>query len=242
MPRPSDVRIAVLLPDLLSTYGDRGNDRVLAQRLRWRGFGVETVLVEVGPVPAECDLYVLGGGEDAAQLIATQRLRASTGLHRAADRGAPVLAVCAGLQILGESFSTADGTPEPGLGLLDIRTTLRARRAVGEIVTRTVLPELEGLALTGFENHAGATHLGQGVRPLGTVVQGVGNGAGAPTEGAVSGRILGSYLHGPLLARNPQVADLLLTWATGEALTPLAMPEVEVLRAERLRAHRRATR
>ena len=220
---------------------------ILAQRLRWRGIPADLVTVRSGePVPESCDLYVVGGGEDLPQALAAKQLGLSGGpLHRAVDRGAAVLAVCAGLQILGRRFVGPDGNLTEGLGLLDCQTvrgetvrgeTVRGttRRSVGEIV---VEPEAElGLpALTGYENHASTTLLGPSARPVGRVLHGVGNGGGSDVDGCRSGLILGTYLHGPALARNPALADLILGWVVGD-LEPLDDSECEDLRAERLRS------
>ncbi|NMH99281.1 type 1 glutamine amidotransferase [Pseudonocardia acidicola] len=231
----STVVIAQLFPDLLGTYGDSGNAAVLQRRLEWRGILSRVLPVTAeDPIPASCDVYLLGGGEDAAQRLAVERLvRYGAELRQAVERGAPALAVCAGMQILGREFAGAQGEPLPGMGLLDLVTTPRRQRAVGEVVVepdRALLDE----PLTGFENHRGATRLGPAARPLGRVRAGVGNGAGIPVDGAVQGRVLGTYLHGPVLARNPQLADLLLGWVVGEPLAPLPIPAVEELRRTRL--------
>ena len=215
------LRVAVLFPELLGTYGDGGNVVVLRQRLRWRELAVQVLEVALSdPVPDSADLYVLGGGEDQAQLQALAALQASPALARAADRGVPVLAVCAGLQLLGSSLTTRDGTQLPGLGLLDATTDRLPVRAVGEV---TVRPDSRlGLPLlSGFTNHAGSTALGPQARPLGTVLTGVGNTGPGGAEGAQQGSIVATYLHGPVLARNPALADLLLARALGEDLAPL---------------------
>lgn len=234
----SALRIVSVYPTLLGTYGDGGNLRVLAVRARARGHRVDAVELDAGePVPGTADVYVLGGGEDDAQVAAAQALRHAAGLARAVDAGAVVFGVCAGYQLLGSEFPGSGGTATPGLGLLDVTTTRLPKRAVGELL---VSPDADsGLVepLTGYENHAGGTRLGPAARPLGAVRLGVGNGTGAPaSEGAVQGRIVGTYLHGPGLARNPELADLLLSWALGEPLTPWQQPDITALRAERLRA------
>jgi hypothetical protein len=227
----SAVRVALLYPELLGTYGDRGNARVLLQRLAWRGVPAELVEAPWGePAPASCDIYVLGGGEDSPQASAAAALIAEGALHRAVEGGAAVLAICAGFQILGHSFFGPDGAARPGLGLLDCTTARRASpRIVGEILVEPgralALP-----ALSGYENHAGLTDLGPDATPLGRVDVGVGNGDG--TEGAVGGRVVGTYLHGPVLARNPALADRLLSWVAGD-LEPLDDAEVDDLREER---------
>ena len=232
------VSIAVVYPDLLGTYGDGGNALILAQRLRWRGHDAELVEVRAGQAaPSSCDVYVIGGGEDAPQALAADQLAIERPLHRAVDAGAAVLAVCAGLQVLGNSFLGPNGTPRAGLGLLDCTTgRTTTRRAVGEIVVDPD-PQWKLPVLTGYENHAGVTELGPTAQPLGRVRTGVGNGSGDHTEGVVCGRVLGTYLHGPALARNPALADLLLGWVVGE-LDPLDDSEAEALRHERLVAAR----
>lgn len=227
----STVTIGLLFPDVLGTYGDNGNAIVLRQRLRWRGLDADVLPIGVeDPVPASCDVYLLGGGEDAVQKVAADRLLQTRGLALAAAAGAPVLAVCAGMQILGHSFTPASGRPHAGLGLLDIVTVARARRAVGEVV---VEPDARLLAsrLYGFENHLGGSTISSSAAPLGKVLCGVGNGVGRRDEGVVQGRIVGTYLHGPVLARNPELADLLLHWATGQPMTPIARPDDELRRA-----------
>ena len=229
---PSTVRIALVYPDLLGTYGDSGNATVLAQRLRWRGRPAEVLTVRSGEtVPQSCELYVVGGGEDQPQALAARQLGRSGPLHRAVEAGAAVLAVCAGLQILGESFVGPDGVEAAGLGLLDCRSVRGSGpRAVGELVVDPD-PDCAVPALTGYENHGGVTLLGPSARPAGTVSVGVGNGAGR-SDGVRSGRIWGTYLHGPVLARNPALADWLLSSVVGD-LGALDDGEVEALRVER---------
>jgi lipid II isoglutaminyl synthase (glutamine-hydrolysing) len=170
-------------------------------------------------------------------VLATRRLRADGGLAGAVGNGAVLFAVCAGYQMLGLEFGGADGSPMPGLGLLDIHSGRGERRAVGEIVA-DVDPALNVPTLTGFENHQGVTRLGPGARPLARPSVGIGNGNGDGTEGAYAGRVLGTYLHGPALARNPGLADLLLRWVAGP-LAPLDAADEDwalQLRAERLAA------
>ena len=236
--RESAVRIVALYPDLLGTYGDGGNAVVFAKRLAWRGIGVEVIVIDSGDeVPDSGDLYLLGGGEDGPQAEATAELDASGALHRAVARGACVFAVCAGMQILGRSFPAADGRALPGVGLLDVETVRVERpRAVGELL---VTPDAEwGLpTLTGFENHGARTRRGAGASRLGAVEVGEGNGWG--DEGVVTGRVLGTYLHGPALARNPALADMVLRWVVGaDAITPLDDHDAEALREVRIRAAR----
>jgi lipid II isoglutaminyl synthase (glutamine-hydrolysing) len=230
----STLRIVWIYPDLLSTYGDRGNMLILARRAELRGIEVETFAVRSDQtMPASADIYLIGGGEDGPQALAAQRLIADGGLHRAVSQGAAVLAVCAGYQLLGSSFF-AKGARCAGLELLDITSDRGESRAVGEL-RGDVDPRLRLPPLSGFENHGGRTHLGPGVSPLARVTAGIGNDG--HTEGAWRGKILGTYSHGPALARNPAIADLLLRWAIGaDSLAPLDDTWPDRLRAERLAA------
>ena len=212
---PGVLRVAVLFPDLLGTYGDGGNGLILARRAEWRGVEVELVqAVSDARVPA-ADIYCLGGGEDGPQVRAARTLVDDGTLATRVAEGAVVLAVCAGFQVVGRSFPGAGGEAHEGVGLLDIETAKgTGPRAVGEVVAESA--GAEGVAsplgalgeITGFENHGGLTARGEGTAPLGRVTAGVGNGDGS--EGAVTGRVVGTYLHGPVLARNPALADVLL--------------------------------
>ncbi|MCF1813243.1 glutamine amidotransferase [Mycobacterium intracellulare subsp. intracellulare] len=219
----------------MGTYGDGGNALVLRQRLLLRGIPAEIVEITLAdPVPESLDLYTLGGAEDYAQRLATRHLIKHPGLQRAAQRGAPVLAICAAVQVLGHWYETSAGERVDGVGMLDATTSPQAARTIGELATR---PLLAGLTerLTGFENHRGGTVLGPSASPLGAVVKGAGNRSGDGFDGAVQGSVIATYMHGPCLARNPQLADLLLGSVVGE-LPPLPMPEVDLLRRERLAA------
>jgi lipid II isoglutaminyl synthase (glutamine-hydrolysing) len=234
-PSDSRLRLVWVYPDLLSTYGDRGNLLVLQRRAQLRKLGVEAIEVNADqPVPQQGDIYLLGGGEDLPQILAARRLAADGGLAAAAARGAVILAVCAGYQVMGAQFGGVEGEPVAGLGILDISSGRGDRRGVGEIVA-DVDPELGVDRLTGFENHQGVTTIGPGARPLARVTRGVGNGDG--TEGAYAGRVLGTYLHGPALVRNPGLADLLLGWVAG---TLPSLPDADEDWARRLRAERLA--
>jgi CobQ-like glutamine amidotransferase family enzyme len=228
------LRIVHVYPHLLGTYGDAGNAIVLQQRARARGIPVELVVVQPGePVPTQGDIYLLGGGEDAKQTAAAHELRDDGGILEAARRGAAMLGICAGYQLLGETFLGVGDAVTPGLGLIDVRTDRLERRAVGNILARPVagsgLPEL-----IGFENHGGATVLGPDARPLGHVAIGVGNGDGRGTEGAAQGNVYGTYLHGPALALNPALADRLLAAALGSEPAPLDDTLCDALRRHRL--------
>ncbi|MGH3886024.1 MAG: type 1 glutamine amidotransferase [Pseudonocardiaceae bacterium] len=239
MSRESTVTIGLLLPDVLGTYSDAGNATILAQRLRWRGIVAEILTITARDVPAtSCAVYLLGGGEDNAQQFAAAWLRRHDQLRRALENSAVTLAVCAGLQVLGRSLSDASGHDYPGLGLLDITTAPGRQRAVGEVITTCAVPGVG--SLTGFENHRGVTTLGAGTAPLGRVVTGTGNGTcghhvGHRTEGVLTDRVVGTYLHGPVLARNPALADHILHKATGQSLPPIDVPDQAPLRRTYLR-------
>ncbi|MGW4371668.1 type 1 glutamine amidotransferase [Nocardia takedensis] len=233
----STLRIGLVLPDVMGTYGDGGNALVLRQRARMRGYDAEIVEITLpDPVPESLDLYTLGGAEDSAQRLATRHLQRFPGLQQAAGRGAPVLAICAAIQVLGHWYETSGGERVDGVGLFDVTTAPQSVRAIGEVTTTPLLPGLTA-PLTGFENHRGGTTLGKDATGLARVTRGVGNGVGDGLEGVVQGSVLGTYMHGPALARNPELADLLLARALGVSeLAPLPLPEVEQLRRERLRA------
>jgi CobQ-like glutamine amidotransferase family enzyme len=244
----TSLAIAVVYPELLGTYGDGGNGLILARRASWRGISADLIQARSGhPLPT-ADIYCIGGGEDGPGVRSAEALRKDGALHRAVDRGAVVFGVCAGYQILGQAFPDAADRPHEGLGLLDVTTAKGSgQRSVGELVatptadaprtaTGDPLPDL-----TGFENHSALTTVGPQARAVATVVRGVGNGGGDHTEGAWNGRVFGTYLHGPALARNTALADLLLSWAvstTGDTpqLDPLDDHDELALRAERLGA------
>ena len=226
------IKIVWIYPDLLSTYGDQGNVIVLERRAALRGIFTDTVHVRSDEsVPVDGDIYLMGGGEDRPQILAAQRLRNDGGLHRAVEYGSVVFAVCAGYQLLGTEFGGEEGQPVAGLGLLDMRSGRGQKRSVGEIAG-DVDPALGVPMITGFENHQGITRLGPGVRPLAKTRVGVGNGDG--TEGAYRGHVVGTYMHGPALVRNPALADLLLRWAVGRELERIDDSWAGRLREERL--------
>ncbi len=226
--------IAQLYPNLLGTYGDSGNGLVLRARAVSRGLDVELLTVEPGrPVPEQADIYLLGGGEDAKQTAAAQMLRDDGSLPAAAARGAVVFGICAGYQLLGTTFLGVGGAVTEGLGLLDVTTDRLGERAVGNVLAHPAPAFRDRLDdLIGFENHGGATTLGPGAEPLGIMQLGVGNGGASGGEGAAQGNVFGTYLHGPALALNPRLADLLLIAVTG----PLAPVDDEIVSG--LRRHR----
>ena len=204
------VRIALVLPDQLGTYGDSGNGRVLVERLAWRGIPAE--LHRVGPAdaaPRDADILLLGGGEDRGQRLALAALRRwRPELAAMQEDGVPALLVCGGLQPYGESLPL-EGVIEEGLGLLPVVTVAGSKRLVGPI---RIACTLTGTELKGFENHGGHTRR-LGGEAFGRVLVGNGNSAnGSEGEGIVVSRTIGTYLHGPILAANPELADLILGW------------------------------
>lgn len=233
----STVRIGLVLPDVMGTYGDSGNALILRQRLRMRGYDAEVVNITLDdPVPDSLDVYTLGGAEDSAQRLATRHLAKYPGLQRAAERGAPVLAICAAIQVLGNWYETSTGERVDGVSMLDATTSPQNTRSIGEVLTTPLIAGLTA-PLSGFENHRGGTTLGSSATGFARVTRGVGNGVGDGLEGVVQGSVIGTYMHGPVLARNPELADLLLARALGvDALAPLHLPEVDQLRKERLAA------
>ncbi len=216
-----DLRICHLYPDLLNLYGDRGNITTLARRARWRGVAVEVTEVPVGASlrAAEYDLFFIGGGEDRQQVLAAGDLQQGKGaaLREAVEAGATLLAVCGGYQLMGHYYRPAEGEDLPGIGLLDLATQhpgKRRPRLIGNIVIRWDPPPAGAPpTLVGFENHGGRTVLGSAAHPLGQVVAGFGNNGEDRTEGAAYRNAYGTYLHGPLLPKNPWFADHLIMLA-----------------------------
>jgi lipid II isoglutaminyl synthase (glutamine-hydrolysing) len=240
----AELRVVVLYPDLLGTYGDGGNGLILVRRAQWRDIDATLVQCPSDEAVPEADIYCLGGGEDGPQVRAADLLRADGTLQRAVARGASVLAVCAGYQIAGNTFPGSDGSSHDGLGLLDVDTTkLEGPRAVGEVLAEvTKVGPLRHLPpLSGFENHGGATVLGPMAQSLARVTSGIGNGGGDRSEGALVGKVVGTYLHGPVLARNPELADYLIATALDREgpLPPIDDREETALRAERMGASAR---
>ncbi len=216
------VKVVSVFPELLGTYGDSGNALVVSKRLALRGF--EVTLVEANlksGVPNDGDFYLIGGGEDGPQARAAELLSADKPIEHALASGAALLAVCAGFQILGASFLGPDLQPRNGIGIFGCVThRFEGPRSVGELI---VAPPDDlghmGL-LTGYENHQGVTELLQGAKPLGAVVAGNGNNYGTKVDGAINGRALGTYMHGPVFARNPQLCDFFISLVLG-SLEPI---------------------
>lgn len=210
------VRLCHLYPAEMNIYADRGNIAVLRQRLAWRGLALEVTESGRGEpvVPGAHDLYYLGGGQDRDQASVADDMVRTKGpaLASAVHDGAALLAVCGGYQLAGRGYVGVDGTRMPGIGLLDAETVAGADRLIGDVLLDACL-DGDTQQVAGFENHAGRTHLGPGAVPFGRVLAGHGNDGTGTTEGVTYLRAIGTYLHGPLLPRNPWVADHLLQWA-----------------------------
>ena len=203
-----------LYPDLMNIYGDRGNILTLLKRAEWHGF--EPRLVELGrgasEQMADVDVFFFGGGQDREQALVYNDLLEykAAPLQQAVADGAQVLAVCGGYQLLGHYYQTADGARFDGIGLIDVATEAGSKRYIGDVVVQTSLEGLTPDTLVGFENHSGRTFLGKDVKPLGKVLMGKGNNGSDKTEGCVQGGVIGTYLHGSLLPKNPHLADYLI--------------------------------
>jgi lipid II isoglutaminyl synthase (glutamine-hydrolysing) len=204
------IRVGHLYPDYLNIYADRGNIAVFARRAAWRGHQLEVTAIGMDDpiVPGAHDLYYVGGGQDREQFLVAENLAAKAAplIEAVVDGGAAMLAVCGGYQLLGRGYKGFHGEEMPGVGLLPLETIAGKTRMIGDVLLET---DVVG-PIAGFENHAGRTYLDAGAEPLGRVVSGFGNDGESGNEGCRLGRAIGTYLHGPLLPRNPRLADWLL--------------------------------
>ena len=230
LPRPHALRVCALYPDLMNIYADRGNLLVLERRCAWRGIPFELSASGLGErLDGDAhDLFYIGGGQDRDQELCAEDLIANkrAGLHAAAKRGAVILGVCGGYQLLGHSYTLGDDEI-PGVGLLDVRTVREdGPRLIGNVAIEVSLDaDTDGpRVLAGFENHGGRTRLGESQASFGRVLKGYGNDGRSGQEGAISANTIGTYLHGPLLPKNVWFADWLIARALGigvDELTPL---------------------
>ena len=206
--------IGWLYADLMNIYGDRGNILTLLKRAEWHG--LEPNIVELGRGASDqmkdVDVFFFGGGQDREQALIYDDLREhkQASLTQAVAAGAQILAVCGGYQLLGHYYQTADGERYDGIGLIDVKTEAGKKRFIGDVVVESSIEGLSPRTLVGFENHSGRTFLGPNARPLGRVLEGKGNNGSDHTEGCVQGGIIGTYLHGSLLPKNPHLADHLI--------------------------------
>lgn len=241
------LRIGHLYPREMSIYGDRGNILSLVDRARRRDIDVEVVEIGRGRTAIDrVDLFFIGGGQDQDQDLVAGDLAGEKreAVAGAVAGGAALLAVCGGYQFLGSHYTTVDGTRLPGLGLVDIHTEAGDTRHIGNVLVETAGLDLDPPTLVGFENHAGRTFLGEGLAPLGRCLVGAGNNGGDGFEGVHTAHVIGTYLHGSLLPKNPHLTDRLLDWGLrhrqpGAELAPLAADEeMEAHRAMAARIRR----
>jgi lipid II isoglutaminyl synthase (glutamine-hydrolysing) len=238
-----------LYPDYLNIYADRGNIAVLERRTAWRGIELDYRTIGLGEQvdPEVHDLYYIGGGQDREQALVAPDLAAKAGaLHEALAGGAAFLAVCGGYQLLGHYYRDRSGAELPGISLLPEHTVAGERRMIGDVLLECELDTGQRRALAGFENHAGRTYLDEGAEVLGRVISGFGNNGEDRLEGCRVGNAVGTYLHGPLLPRNPWLADWLIARALGRRsgeppeLEPL--PDDLELSAQKVSAERARAR
>jgi CobQ-like glutamine amidotransferase family enzyme len=235
------IRVGHLYPDYLNIYADRGNIAVFARRAAWRGqeLVVDAIGLDDAIVPGAHDLYYVGGGQDREQFLVAENLATKAApLIEAVQGGAALLAVCGGYQLLGRGYRGFHGEDMPGVGLFPLETVAGDTRMIGDVLLDTELGPV-----AGFENHAGRTKLDPGARPLGRVVAGFGNDGESGYEGCRLERAIGTYLHGPLLPRNPHLADWLLAQALahrtgGEAPELAPLPDELEAQARRISAER----
>jgi len=203
MSRP--IHILQLYPQDMNIYGDHGNVLVLKRRLEWYGYEPIVTEYNVGdPFPKTVDIVIGGGGQDSGQeKIHKDLLKIAPKLRELADNNVPILVVCGLYQLFGNYFQTSKNTRLDGIGILDVETHGTNERLIGNIVTST---ESFG-EIIGYENHSGQTTLGQNVQPFATVIKGAGNNSQDGHEGARYKNVIGTYLHGSILPKNPQLAD-----------------------------------
>jgi len=224
-----ELRIAHLYPDLLDLYSDRGNVIILEKRAAWRGLHVQVDQISLGHEPElrEYDILIMGGGMDREQGIVAEDLhRRKENLERAVASGTVVIGICGGYQLLGHYFETNAGQRLPGLGLLDIHTVGGPTRMVGNVVAEM---DIDGVktSIIGYENHSGRTYLGKNVTPMMRIIKGFGNSGEDKFEGVRQGTVFGTYLHGPLLAKNPTLADYMITLALRRNGKPVVLPGLD---------------
>jgi lipid II isoglutaminyl synthase (glutamine-hydrolysing) len=232
------IRVGHLYPEYLNIYADRGNIAVLARRAALRGHELAVQPIGIGGQlrPGDHDLLYVGGGQDREQaLVAPDLASRGEAIRDAVASGSALLAVCGGYQLLGRGYRGRDGSYMAGAGLFPLETSAGDRRMIGDVLLECEFDPGNRLTIAGFENHAGRTHLDEGAEPLGRVLAGFGNDGESGFEGCRVGRALGTYLHGPLLPRNPWLADWLLAQALAHATgrDPVALePRADRLESE----------
>lgn len=224
------ISICHLYPDVLNLYGDQGNVTCLAKRLVWRNIDVEVTPLPIGEKAdmTDFDIFFIGGGQDFEQGLLLEDLAAGKGreIVSAIEDEKVFLAVCGGYQLMGKSYTTHEGVQYDFLGAVDMCTIGCRERMIGDYMF-TCSPESSGSDVVSFENHSGKTYLGTGVKPLGTVINGFGNNGEDGTEGVRYKNLLGTYGHGPLLPKNPRLADYILSLALERKYPGTVLPELD---------------
>ena len=225
-----ELKICHLYPDVLNLYGDRGNIQCMRRRLEWRGIGCELTELPLGVRDGLTgyDLFFIGGGQDFEQTVLLSDINSGRGenIRAAAEDGIPFLCICGGYQLMGTGYRTADGQLCEYTGIIDLYTEGSPDRMIGNFAYR-LGPDSGGSIVVGFENHGGRTHLGSGVKPLGTVLKGFGNNGSDGTEGVRYKNIFGTYSHGPVLPKNPDLCDHLLRTALERKYGSAALDPLE---------------
>lgn len=203
-----DIHIVQLYPNDMNIYGDWGNVLTLIRRLKWHGYNpILTEYNQGDTFPSQVDILIGGGGQDSGQsVIQEDLLKIGPQLKKLAQENTPMLVICGLYQMFGHFFKTLDGTVIKGIGVLDLETHGGTERLIGNITTKSH----EFGEIIGYENHSGQTYLGKGVIPLGLVQKGAGNNGHDPSEGVRYRNVIGSYMHGSLLPKNPAIADFLI--------------------------------
>lgn len=233
--------ICHLYPDLMNLYGDRGNISVLVKRAQWRGISVEVIPVSIDDaIPNKVDIFFMGGGQDREQRLLAPDLVFKKGdiLRKLAEDGVVFLGICGGYQLFGNYYKPKDIPKLDGIGILDVYTEAGDKRFIGNILVKSKVEGCKDLTLVGFENHSGRTYLGKNAKPLGEVLKGYGNNGVDKTEGAWQRNVFGTYLHGPLLPKNPWFADLLIEKALSHKYGTVKLPPLDD--TLELNAHRKA--
>ncbi|MCX7796153.1 MAG: glutamine amidotransferase [bacterium] len=205
--------ICHLYPDLMNLYGDRGNISVLVKRAQWRGIDVKVISVSIGDdISSDVDFFFMGGGQDREQRLLAPDLvhRKGDKLRKLAEEGVVFLGICGGYQLFGHYYKPKNNPRLEGIGILDVYTEAGDKRFIGNVFARSKLSGYEDFTLVGFENHSGRTYLSRDANPLGEIIKGYGNNGTDKFEGAWQRNVFGTYLHGPLLPKNPWFADFLL--------------------------------
>lgn len=225
-----ELLICHLYPDLMNLYGDRGNILVLIKRARWRDIDVKVIPVSIGDdIPEDVDIFFMGGGQDREQRLLAPDLvnRKGERLISMAKEGVVFLGICGGYQLFGHYYKPKDLPKLDGLGILDVYTEAGDKRFIGNVLVRSKIEGYKDLTLVGFENHSGRTYLGEKAKPLGEVIKGYGNNGSDRTEGAYQNNVFGTYLHGPLLPKNPWLADLLIEKALSRKCGNVKLPPLD---------------